>query len=242
MDSIDELDFSKTYTYADYYSWKFEERVELFKGKVYPIGDSPGINHQQVLGNVAGELYSFLKGKETEVLMAPLDIRLVAKGIKDEEITTVVQPDVIVFCDRSTLDDRGGIGSPSIVIEILLPGKNDKEITLKYDLYEEFGIKEYWIVRLDEQSLTQYVLNEDGKYVGKRPSTAGDKVTTDLIPGFELAMTDVFHKFEKYFNSSLKTYRFNSKQRCWQNDFKREPLQLKSPLQGGDLEGAKKVK
>jgi Uma2 family endonuclease len=205
MDSIDDLDFSKTYTYADYYSWRFEERLELIKGKVYPIGDSPGTNHQQVLLNIAGELANFLKGKKTKVLTAPLDVRLINKGVKDKDITTVVQPDVIVFCDRSTLDDRGGIGSPSIVIEILLPGKNDKEITLKYDLYEEFGIKEYWIVRLDEQSLTQYSLNKNGKYVGKRPLTSGDKVTTDLIPDFELAMTDVFRKFElRYYNSPFQ--------------------------------------
>ncbi len=77
MNSIDDLDFSKTYTYADYYSWRFEERVELFKGKVNPMGDSPGTNHQQVLGNIACQFGNFLKGKETEVLIAPLDIRLV---------------------------------------------------------------------------------------------------------------------------------------------------------------------
>jgi len=202
MESIDDLDFSKTYTYADYYSWKFEERVELFKGNVHLMGVNPGTNHQQVLGNIACELGNFLEGKETEVLTAPLDVRLVDKSIKDEDITTIVQPDIIVFCDKNTLDDRGGIGSPSIVVEILLHGKNDKEIKLKFDLYEEFGIKEYWIVRLDEQSLTQYILNEKGKYVGKRPLTAGDIVTTELIPDFRLAMTDVFHKFElKYYYS-----------------------------------------
>jgi Uma2 family endonuclease len=205
MNSIDDLDFSKTYTYADYYAWRFEERVELFKGKVNPMGESPGTNHQQVLGNIACQFGNFLKGKETEVLIAPLDIRLVDKGIKDEDITTVVQPDIIVFCDETTLDDRGGIGSPSIVIEILLPGKNVKEINLKFDLYEEFKIKEYWLVRLDEQSLTQYILNNNGKYDGKRPLTAGDKATTPLIPGFELNIDDVFRGFElKYYYSPLQ--------------------------------------
>jgi len=207
MKSIDDLDFSKTYTYADYYSWKFKERAELFNGKVHLMGESPGVNHQQVLGNVACEFREFLKNQTTatKVLMAPLDIRLVDTTTRDEDIITVVQPDVIVFCDKNTLDDRGGIGSPSIVIEILLPGKNFKEISLKYKLYEKYGIKEYWMIRLDEQSLTQYILNERGKYVGGRPLIEDEKVKTDLIPGFELAISEVFHKFElEYYYSPFQ--------------------------------------
>jgi Uma2 family endonuclease len=205
MESIDDLDLSKTYTYADYYSWKFEERVELFNGKVYLIGESPGTNHQQVLGRVSTELYRFLKDKSTRVLTAPFDIRLVDTTTRDEDILTVVQPDVIVFCDENTLDDRGGIGSPSIAIEILLPGKNFKEISLKYDLYEKYGIKEYWIIRLDEQSLTQYILNEKGKYIGGRPLIEDDKIKTNLIPDFELAISEVFHDFElKYYYSPFQ--------------------------------------
>jgi Uma2 family endonuclease len=205
MDSIKELDFSKTYTYADYYSWKFEDRTELLDGKVYLMGESPGTNHQQVLGNVAAKLYAFLKDKSTQALMAPLDVRLVDTTTRDEDVLTVVQPDVIVFCNKITLDDRGGIGSPSIVIEITLPGKNFKEISLKYSIYEKYGIKEYWIIRLDEQSLTQYILDEKGKYIGGRPLIENDKLKTDLIPDFELAISEVFYNVElKYYYSPFQ--------------------------------------
>src|SRR5476651_1101404 len=160
MNSIEELDFSKTYTYADYYSWRFEERVELIKGKVFEMGGAPGANHQLILGNIASELYQFLKGKPTTVMMAPFDIRLVNDEIADEDVKTVVQPDISIICDRTKLaDDRSCLGSPDIMIEILVPGDNRKEVRVKYELYEEFGVEEYWIVFPAEQALIQYVRN-----------------------------------------------------------------------------------
>lgn len=194
MESIDELDLSETYTYADYYSWRFEERVELIKGKIFKMGDAPGGNHQLISGSIAGELYQFLKGKKMHVFMAPFDIRLVGDEIADEDVRTVVQPDISVICDSvKLLDQRSCLGSPDIVVEILSPGNNVKELKIKYDLYEEFGVKEYWLVYPDEQSLIQYVLTDEGKFAHTgRPLTGGDKLTTSILPGFELALNDVF--------------------------------------------------
>jgi len=193
MESIDELDLSATYTYADYYSWRFEERVELIKGKVFEMGGAPGANHQLILGNIASELYQFLKGKPTTVMMAPFDIRLVNDEIADEDVKTVVQPDISIICDRTKLaDDRSCLGSPDIMIEILVPGDNRKEVRVKYELYEEFGVEEYWIVFPAEQALIQYVRNMNGRFETGRALTLEDTLTTPILPGFELAMDDVF--------------------------------------------------
>jgi len=119
---------------------------------------------------------------------------LVRDEKSDKKVKTVVQPDVCVICDQNKLtDERGCLGAPDIVVEILSPGNNAKEIKIKYDLYEEFGVREYWVVYPDEQSLLRYVLNKEGKFfVEGRPLTVGDKITTPILPGFELALDDVF--------------------------------------------------
>jgi len=194
MDSIDDLDFSKTYTYADYYSWKFEERLELIKGKIFKMSPAPGGNHQTISFNIAGELYVFLKNKSCKAYPAPFDVRLVRDEKSDKKVKTVVQPDISVICDLTKVaDGRSCLGAPDIVIEILSPGNNAKEIKTKYDLYEEFGVKEYWVVYAVEQSLMRYILNKEGKFISEgRALTVGDKIVTPILPGFELALDDVF--------------------------------------------------
>jgi len=194
MDSIDDLDFSKTYTYADYLLWSFEERLELIKGKIFKMSPAPSNTHQEIALNIASELNFFLKNKLCKVYVAPFDVRLVRNETSDKKIKTVVQPDICIVCDLSKLtDQRGCLGAPDLVIEILSPGNNAKEIKIKYDLYEEFGVMEYWVVYPSEQSIVKYVLNKEGKFVAEgRALTIGDKITTPILPGFELALDDVF--------------------------------------------------
>src|SRR5271169_483298 len=106
MDSIDDLDFSKTYTYADYYSWKFEERLELIKGKIFKMSPAPSRRHQILSGNLYRVISNFLWEKSCEVYSAPFDVRLVRKQKENERVKTVVQPDICVICDLSKLDDN----------------------------------------------------------------------------------------------------------------------------------------
>jgi Uma2 family endonuclease len=194
MDSIDDLDFSKTYTYADYLLWRFEERLELIKGKIFKMSPAPSNTHQEIALNIGSSLNFFLKDKTCKVYIAPFDVRLVRDEKSDKKINTVVQPDICVVCDLNKLmDQRGCLGAPDIVVEILSPGNNAKEIKIKYDLYEEFGVKEYWVVYPDEQSLLRYALNKDEKFTAEgRALTLGDKITTPILPGFELPLDDVF--------------------------------------------------
>jgi Uma2 family endonuclease len=194
MNSIDDLDFSKTYTYADYYSWRFEERLELIKGKIFRMSPAPGNAHQEIALNIAGDLNHFLRNKTCKVYIAPFDVRLVREEKSDKKVKTVVQPDVCVICDPAKLtDDRGCLGAPDLVVEVLSPGNSKKELKIKYDLYEEFGVKEYWIVYPDEQSIIQYFLSKEGKFtINRGPITRGESITTPILPGFELALDDVF--------------------------------------------------
>jgi Uma2 family endonuclease len=194
MTSINDLDLSKTYSYADYYSWKFEERLELIKGKIFKMSPAPSGNHQLISGKIYVRLYNYLENKRCKVFQAPFDVRLVRDETSDKKIKNVVQPDVCVICDMAKLaDTRSCLGAPDIVVEVLSPGNNKKELKLKYELYEEFGVKEYWIVYPGEQSVIRYVLNENGKFKTEgSPLTIGDHITTPILPGFELSLEDVF--------------------------------------------------
>jgi Uma2 family endonuclease len=194
MNSIDDLDFSKTYTYADYLLWKFEERVELIKGKIFKMSPAPSVNHQKITVNVLRPIANFLFDKKCEIFVAPFDVRLVGEDKIDKKVKTVVQPDLCVVCDPSKIaDNRSCLGAPDLVVEILSPGNNTKELKIKYDLYEEFGVREYWIIYPDERSVLKYELSSQGKFVQQmRAFTLGDKITTSILPGFELALDDVF--------------------------------------------------
>lgn len=188
-----DLDLNKTYTYADYFKWKFEERVELIRGRIFKMSPAPSRRHQRITGDMFSLMNGFLKGKRCEVYIAPFDVRLPRRSKDDKDIITVVQPDICVVCDPAKLDDRGCLGAPDIVVEILSPGNNTKELKYKYDIYEEAGVKEYWIVSPQDETFLKYVL-EDGRYTPSRVMVTGDLVTSSLLPGFELDLAKIFEE------------------------------------------------
>src|SRR5690554_6751776 len=171
------------YSYADYLTWQMEEMVELIKGKVFrSAAAAPRRIHQEISGKVFARLFNFLEGKQCQVYQAPFDVRLPVKSSKHEDIDTVVQPDICVICDKSKLDDLGCVGAPDLIIEILSPGNNKRELKDKYEVYEESGVKEYWIIHPDEQTVMTYSLRE-GKYVPSRLLTTGDMIASSSITG-----------------------------------------------------------
>lgn len=180
------------YTYADYLKWTFDEQVELIKGKIFKMSPAPKRIHQEVSGDLFVYFKNFLTKKKCKVYVAPFDVRLPIKSTKDEDIITVVQPDICVICDPSKLDEAGCIGAPDIVVEILSKGNTKKELQFKYEVYEESGVKEYWIIYPEQQNLLIYSLN-DGHYSPSRIFTKGDKITTPILPGFLLDLEDIFN-------------------------------------------------
>jgi Uma2 family endonuclease len=179
------------YTYADYLTWTIPEMVELIKGRVYKMAAAPRRLHQKVAGEVFKRISVFLEKKKCDVYIAPFDVRLPIHSKKNEDIYTVVQPDVCVICDPSKLDDAGCMGAPDIVVEILSPGNNRKELQNKFEVYEESGVLEYWVIHPDEQTLLIYTL-VNNKYQASKLFTVGDVITTSILPGFELDLEEVF--------------------------------------------------
>ncbi|MFD2200847.1 Uma2 family endonuclease [Shivajiella indica] len=180
------------YTYADYLTWEMEEMVELIKGKVFKkAAAAPRRIHQWLTGNLYTEMNLFLKGKQCQAYIAPFDVRLPINSKKDDKISTVVQPDICVVCDMDKLDDRGCIGAPDLVVEVLSPGNKQVELQHKYQVYEESGVKEYWLVDPEGQTLLIYTLIH-GRYQASRLMTTGDIVKSSVILGFELDLEVFF--------------------------------------------------
>ncbi len=195
IETLEDIDPSKSYTYADYYSWRFEERVELIKGRVFHL-PTPFRIHQATSGYIFIAIYNYLEDKEWELYSAPFDVRFPTDSKDDKDIITVLQPDICVVCDLSKLDDRGCVGAPDIVIEILSPGNNAKELKNKYEVYEESGVKEYWVVSPQNNTFIVYTLI-DGRYDASRLMVAGDVITSAILPGFSLDLAALFEHISK---------------------------------------------
>lgn len=192
---LSQLDPSAYYTYADYLLWKFQERVELIKGGLRKMA-APSVRHQRISSKLFREISWFLKPHACDVFAAPFDVRLPlpANRVKGDKIDTVVQPDICIVCDKSKLDEQGCVGAPDLIVEILSPGNSRKEMREKYDLYQETGVTEYWVVFPSEQVLQRYRLNEAGIYQAQLPNVEGDVVGISFLPGFELKVEEIFEE------------------------------------------------
>jgi Uma2 family endonuclease len=135
VSSFNDIDLTLTYSYAHYLNWLFDDRVELVKGKVLKMSPAPSRVHQEVLRGIFLSLGSFLKNNPCKMYVAPFDVRFPKESNADAAIYTVLQPDICVVYDQSKLDDRGCIGAPDLVVEILSPGNTKKELMYKYKLY-----------------------------------------------------------------------------------------------------------
>lgn len=190
---IDQLDFSKQYSYADYLSWKFTERVELIKGWISRMSPAPNMRHQVISYNLTSVLSRLFWKSPCRVFVAPFDVRLInkKKSTPDQEVYTVVQPDLCLICDESKLDERGAVGAPDWIIEILSPGNTKKETQVKFELYQEAGVREYWIVQPGDQNILVFDL-VDGKYLLRKIYTNEDEVPIGIHPGGSVDFRDVF--------------------------------------------------
>ncbi len=188
---INQLDMNGTYTYADYLLWKFEERVEILKGKLFRMSPAPSSRHQAVSSNLHVELGIFLKNKQCKLYSAPFDVRFPKQSKGDKQIYTVVQPDLCVVCDPKKIDEKGCLGAPDLVIEILSKGNSKKEMKNKFELYEEAGVQEYWLIDPEYQNVFVYVL-DGGKYRGLAPVIEGDFITSVKFPDLKINTSDIF--------------------------------------------------
>ncbi len=192
---VEEPDYAGSYTYADYMKWTVPDMMELIRGKIYKMSPAPRAVHQVVSGEVYRQIANYLKRKKCQVFIAPFDVRLPVSPKKkaDKDITTVIQPDVCVVCDPSKIDERGCLGAPDWIIEVLSPRTSAKDLSIKFEVYEEAGVREYWVVHPTEQTLIVYILNENGKYEGAlKPYIRTDQVRPITLPDLTIHLEEIF--------------------------------------------------
>jgi Uma2 family endonuclease len=190
---FEDLDLSKKYTYADYLTWRFDEYVELIKGKIFRMTPAPTSFHQEILGNLYLPFKTYLKGKQCKVFLAPFDVRLSNKKRSSDatEIISVVQPDICVICDLSKVDEKGCLGAPDLIIEIISKTTAKKDLDDKFHLYEESGVKEYWTV-FQDKAVTVYDLIND-KYVQRGDQyDINEVIKVGVLEGLEINTNDIF--------------------------------------------------
>lgn len=192
MDDLLKLDPSKGYTYADYLTWRFKERVELIKGKIFEMSPAPKRVHQEISLNITLQIGNYLKGKACKLYEAPFDVRFpLESGVSDDQITTVVQPDLCVICDPAKLDDSGCLGAPDLIIEILSPSSSKKDAQNKYELYQECGVKEYWLVHITDQLVDVFDLRGN-EFKLRKIFANPDRIESNAVDGLLVDLGDVF--------------------------------------------------
>ena len=178
-----QVDYNRQYTVEDYHSWDESFRAELYEGTLV-VMEAPSRKHQGILTEITGQLWQFLKGKPCKVYPAPFSVRL------SENEETIFEPDIVVVCDESKLTERGCIGAPDLVIEILSPSTARMDRILKLRKYREAGVREYWIVDPELDYLHVGVL-KDGEFVFAEYDK--DEIAPiSVLEGCEINLADVF--------------------------------------------------
>jgi Uma2 family endonuclease len=184
------------YTYEDYLSWEGDKRWELVDGVPYEMSfdfdsdgvtalASPSLAHQRVSVELSYQLHGFLKGKPCKLFTAPFDVRL-----EEDDDDTVFQPDIVVVCDQSKLDEKGCKGAPDFIVEILSASSSSYDKVLKYNKYLQAGVREYWIVDPTDKTVATHFLS--GGYYVHKPYGEKDTAPVRALPGCEIILADVF--------------------------------------------------
>ncbi|SJM95579.1 Uma2 family endonuclease [Crenothrix polyspora] len=196
---LSQLDLNKTYSYADYLTWQFSEAVELIRGKITLMSPAPNVKHQSISGNLHGICYPFFRHKKCRLFAAPFDVRLYDRKksmLASKDIHTVVQPDLCVICNPDLLDKQGCNGAPDWIIEIVSKGNSKREMNIKYNLYEESGVSEYWLVYPQQQAIHQFMLDDKGRYQLKHMYADGAAVPI-LFPDLAIDLAEVFEDWDE---------------------------------------------
>jgi Uma2 family endonuclease len=174
------------HTYGDYLGWPEDLRYELIDGEAYLMAPAPDLEHQDIAGELYYQLRRTLEDGPCRPFVARVDVRLPKADEADEQIDTVVQPDVLVVCDASRLDRRGVRGAPDFVVEVLSPSTASHDHVRKRRVYERAGVQEYWLVHPIDRMVTIYRL-VNGEYGKPAVQELKGETAVGVLPGVVIA-------------------------------------------------------
>ncbi|MGQ0621949.1 MAG: Uma2 family endonuclease [Panacagrimonas sp.] len=172
----------RRYTYADYLKFPEDERWEIIDGVAYNMSPAPTPEHQDVDVEMVTQVRTQLRGKRCRVLIAPTDVRFERTDGTDK----VVQPDLLVVCDRGKITPTGVVGAPDWIVEVLSPSTASRDHILKRNLYEREGVREYWLVHPTDRVVTIYRLDETGKFSDHEVRELKGRLAVKAVPGIEI--------------------------------------------------------
>ena len=179
----------KKYTYQDLLEMNDGKRYEIINGVLYEMS-SPSVNHQDIVGELYVQLHNYLKGKKCKVFISPLDVCL--SGVKDtNQEYNVVEPDIIVVCDEKKITDKCIIGAPDMVIEVVSKYSRKHDTFIKFNLYQKYGVKEYWIIDVEAETISQYILNEKNMYALQKIYEITEDVKVDVLKNCTISLKEL---------------------------------------------------
>jgi len=180
------------YSYVDYLTWPEDERWEIIDGIAY-MQSAPSPIHQEILVGLLAQFHHYLPGKPCKVYPGPFCVRLM-KGdeIKKEDIKKVVEPDITIVCDKSKIDETGCNGAPDMIIEIISPSSIKMDRFVKFNSYEQAGVREYWIVEPVGKLVNVFVLQDDQRYGRPETYTDDDQIKVSIFPDLLVNLKLVF--------------------------------------------------
>ncbi len=185
---------SHHYTYADYVRWSGTYGEELIDGTAY-VREQPGPSpsHQEIVVGLCSQIHTALKDKPSRVYVAPFDVRLPKASEDDDQVDTVVQPDVLIVCDLQKIDGRGMRGAPDWVAEVLSPYTASHDQAIKLPAYERAGVREVWLVHPIDRKVAIYKL-EAGRYGRANVRALKGKTQIAAVPAVTVDWDEVLAK------------------------------------------------
>jgi len=178
----------KKLTYEDFLEFdkSSNDNLEFIDGKVYLLS-APSVIHQTVVTNLSTEFGIYFKGKKCRHFVAPFDVVL-----SHENVTSKVQPDLTVICDKTGLGEQSYNGVPELVVEVLSPSTSSVDFIKKMGIYMGAGIKEYWILSPQNNTVQIFSLKENGVYAEPIMFSKNDIVKSTIFIDLEVKLADIF--------------------------------------------------
>ncbi|MDP4146669.1 MAG: Uma2 family endonuclease [Bacillota bacterium] len=189
---MDNIAKNKLYTYADYMSYSESERIEIIDGHIYAMSPAPSRIHQKLISSLVIDIGNYIKSNRgfCEIYPAPFDVFLIDTETL-ESCRNIVQPDISVICDKNKLTDKGCVGAPDFIIEVVSPYNPSSDYVRKLSLYEHFKVREYWIVNPLNSTILVYRLDDTMYYASPEAYTFKDKVKVGIYDNLEISFADI---------------------------------------------------
>lgn len=192
---------NKKYTYENLEKIDDGNRYEIIDGELIMMA-APTSKHQLILGDLFIEFTNFFKGKKCKPFISPLDVILDNKGKKSQN---VVQPDLMVVCDENKIQNKIE-GAPDLVVEVLSKYNKKHDKLEKYHIYQKYGVKEYWIIDIEEGAAYVYILNNDNIYTLPRVYKIKETIESSIFKGLKISLKETFKNNQNLLKEDEENY------------------------------------